>query len=102
MTTAGPNLYVITCDSCGAIEGTPKGDETCTDPRWDGLEDTGDGHDWSGIHRWPLATCLVCGCTEIDCSGCIERTGGPCSWVDELEDDTGPICSACVPAESRL
>lgn len=35
-------------------------------------------------------TCVSCGCTEDDCSGCIERTGEACYWVD---DD---LCSACV------
>ncbi|MEN6421290.1 MAG: hypothetical protein ABFD76_05025 [Smithella sp.] len=35
--------------------------------------------------------CRVCGCTDDDCSQCIERTGKPCYWV---EDD---LCSACVP-----
>ena len=35
--------------------------------------------------------CRVCGCTDSNCSGCIERTGIPCHWV---EDD---LCSACVP-----
>jgi len=33
--------------------------------------------------------CRICGCTDDDCSGCIERTGQPCYWVD---DD---LCSAC-------
>jgi hypothetical protein len=34
--------------------------------------------------------CKVCGCTEADCRGCVERTGEPCTWV-------GPnLCSACV------
>lgn len=33
--------------------------------------------------------CRVCGCTDDDCSGCIERTGVPCSWVDV------DLCSAC-------
>jgi hypothetical protein len=36
-----------------------------------------------------VRTCRVCGCTDLDCSGCIERTGAPCWWVD---DD---LCSAC-------
>lgn len=35
--------------------------------------------------------CRVCGCTDNDCSGCIERTGEPCSWVEE------DLCSACYP-----
>jgi hypothetical protein len=26
--------------------------------------------------------CRECGCTDEDCSGCIERTGAPCWWVD--------------------
>lgn len=35
-------------------------------------------------------TCRVCGCTDLDCSGCIERTGQACYWVEE------DLCSACV------
>lgn len=35
-------------------------------------------------------TCRKCGCTDNDCRGCIERTGQPCSWI---EDD---LCSACA------
>lgn len=37
-----------------------------------------------------LRECRRCGCTDDDCSGCIERTGRPCNWV---EDD---LCSACA------
>jgi hypothetical protein len=33
--------------------------------------------------------CRVCGCTEDDCSQCIEKTGTPCHWVE------GDLCSAC-------
>jgi len=33
--------------------------------------------------------CRVCGCTDDDCSGCIERTGQPCHWV------APDLCSAC-------
>jgi len=36
-------------------------------------------------------TCRVCGCTDDDCSGYIERTGEPCHWVEE------DLCSACAP-----
>jgi hypothetical protein len=35
-------------------------------------------------------TCRVCGCTDDDCSQCIEATGEPCSWA---EDD---LCSRCL------
>jgi hypothetical protein len=37
-------------------------------------------------------SCRVCGCTEEDCSGCVERTGQPCWWAEP------DLCSACVPA----
>jgi len=33
--------------------------------------------------------CSRCGCTDDDCSGCVEATGAPCWWV---EDD---LCSRC-------
>jgi hypothetical protein len=33
--------------------------------------------------------CSGCGCTDMDCSGCIERTGKPCYWVNPS------LCSAC-------
>lgn len=52
------------------------------------------------VERWELeppkvaATevrrCRVCGCTDDDCSQCIEATGEPCHWV---EDD---LCSRCA------
>jgi hypothetical protein len=31
----------------------------------------------------------VCGCTDLDCSRCVARTGVRCSWVK------GDLCSAC-------
>ena len=37
-----------------------------------------------------MSKCVVCGCTDRDCRGCVEKTGGPCWWF-------GPdICSACA------
>lgn len=39
-----------------------------------------------------VQSCRVCGCTDADCSGCIERTGQPCHWVSP------DLCSACVSA----
>jgi hypothetical protein len=47
--------------------------------------------DWIFEMEGEPRACRVCGCTDEDCRGCIERTGLPCSWV---EDD---LCSACVP-----
>jgi hypothetical protein len=38
-------------------------------------------------------TCRVCGCTEDNCQGCIERTGAPCTWVEP------DLCSACSPID---
>ena len=38
-----------------------------------------------------FATCRVCGCTDLDCSGCIAKTGEPCHWVEP------DLCSACIP-----
>ena len=37
----------------------------------------------------PLRACSVCGCTDDDCSQCIEKTGKPCFWVADN------LCSAC-------
>ena len=34
--------------------------------------------------------CKRCGCTDSDCSQCIEKTGEPCHWV------TDDLCSACI------
>lgn len=40
--------------------------------------------------------CRECGCTDDDCSGCIERTGEPCSWIEE------DLCSACAPPQQSV
>lgn len=37
-----------------------------------------------------IKTCKKCGCTDEDCSGCIEKTGFPCYWV------SNELCSACA------
>lgn len=37
-----------------------------------------------------LGACAVCGCTEDDCSRCVERTGEACSWIESN------LCSACA------
>lgn len=39
--------------------------------------------------------CRVCGCTDSDCSQCIEKTGQPCHWIEE------DLCSACAPGILR-
>lgn len=40
--------------------------------------------------------CRKCGCTDKDCRICVERTGWPCSWVDEEHT----LCSACHALET--
>lgn len=40
--------------------------------------------------------CRVCGCTEENCSQCVEKTGSPCYWVDT------ELCSACVDVVGAL
>jgi hypothetical protein len=40
--------------------------------------------------------CFFCGCTNDNCSACIEATGVPCSWVGPNQ------CSACVEREIDL
>lgn len=46
------------------------------------------------LDRFPLfdgeQRCRVCGCTDLDCSWCAERTGEPCFWVEPDH------CSACA------
>ncbi len=44
----------------------------------------------------PPASCRLCGCTERDCRGCVERTGAPCSWTEEPGADRLGLCSACA------
>lgn len=39
-----------------------------------------------------MATCKKCGCTDNNCSQCIEKTGEACYWVDDNHD----LCSACA------
>ena len=39
--------------------------------------------------------CRVCGCTDLDCSQCIEAQGYPCHWV---END---LCSRCAQDPGR-
>jgi hypothetical protein len=42
-----------------------------------------------------VRACRKCGCTENNCTQCVERTGKPCSWVD------WDLCSACDGANNR-
>lgn len=37
-----------------------------------------------------LGKCGRCGCTDDNCSGCVERSGQPCHWV------APNLCSACA------
>jgi hypothetical protein len=44
----------------------------------------------------PVQTCRICGCTDDDCQGCIDRTGQPCTWVEE------DLCSACIEENEKF
>lgn len=35
-------------------------------------------------------SCRICGCTDMDCRGCIQRTGQACHWI------APDLCSACA------
>lgn len=59
--------------------------------------DKGDALAWAREVRQLLAgielsadECAVCGCTDADCTGCVERTGEPCYWF------RAALCSACA------
>jgi len=41
----------------------------------------------------PVRSCRVCGCTDDDCSQCIQATGEACHWVGE------DLCSRCAQSE---
>ena len=45
---------------------------------------------WPIKPKGPKVSCRICGCTDDDCSGCVERTGVPCHWVEY------DLCSACA------
>lgn len=39
--------------------------------------------------------CRICGCTDDNCSQCVEKTGEPCFWVE------ADLCSACRHVMTR-
>ncbi len=42
------------------------------------------------IFKQEVRTCRVCGCTDDDCSQCVEAQGHPCHWVEH------DLCSRCA------
>ena len=46
-------------------------------------------NDLGPFEATPVRKCRVCGCTDDDCSQCIEASGGPCWWVEKN------LCSRC-------
>ena len=79
------------CESCGAPPAL------CLCPRYIyGLGNiAGDETDMLDVDE--PRTCRLCGCTDMNCSQCVEKTGHPCSWVRQEGggDFTEPLCSAC-------
>lgn len=47
-------------------------------------------------------TCIVCGCTDDNCSQCIEATGDTCVWILHPDYDEQDICSRCALEAVRL
>lgn len=39
--------------------------------------------------------CRVCGCTDDDCTQCVEKTGEPCTWTEP------GLCSACAEGATK-
>lgn len=46
----------------------------------------------------PTGLCEKCGCTDLDCGGCIARTGNPCSWANAEHT----LCSACTKPKQTI
>ena len=36
--------------------------------------------------------CFICGCTDFNCTNCVEKTGKPCHWISDEHN----ICSDCL------
>lgn len=53
------------------------------DPNPDGDEDSEamDQAVEAAVAGLPDGSCSECGCTDLDCSQCVEATGEPCTWV---------------------
>lgn len=47
-------------------------------------------------NRMKASTCRICGCTDYDCSQCIERTGEVCYWFEPN------LCSACASSVTQI
>jgi ParB/RepB/Spo0J family partition protein len=100
-------LYRLTVDlsAVGVIEFAAYADDNPATLRYDALNALEEALDKTpGAFRWePVPageeadlrsrTCRECGCTDLDCTKCIEKTGEPCTWAGE------DICSACVAAQ---
>lgn len=48
------------------------------------------------VKRMESQICRSCGCTDYDCTECIERTGTPCYWFEEN------LCSACAAITTKV
>jgi hypothetical protein len=50
--------------------------------------------------EFEVRRCRVCGCTDDDCSQCVEATGDSCWWVQDPEGK-GDLCSRCADELER-
>lgn len=101
----GPR-FVLVCRYCGTRRPYPAPPVVDVDHADQGVDRVPCRVDDAGVcvsHAEPIYTpglrrrvrsCRVCGCTDTNCAGCIERTGQPCAWVPGQDD----LCTACVDA----
>lgn len=46
--------------------------------------------------RMNAQVCIGCGCTDWNCTRCIEKTGEPCHWAEQ------DLCSACAESSTKI
>lgn len=46
--------------------------------------------------RMEAQTCISCGCSDWNCTQCIDKTGEPCYWAEQ------DLCSACAEKTSDV
>jgi hypothetical protein len=99
-------LFQFLCGECLDLrcQSAPIADTGDSDIWWDVIEHQmaephevriGSGPSPIEAIQSAMRSCRICGCTDLDCSVCIERTGEPCHWVEE------DLCSACAAQEGQ-
>jgi hypothetical protein len=74
------------------IRNAAKAKKASTPPKLRNISDDGIAAARKKKQKLSAGICQVCGCTDLDCSQCIKKTGKPCHWVDKKHT----LCSACA------